>query len=175
MNETAGCRRWKGWCNGMFQGNPVIALTPLLDEERESYWMLPGYMKALEEQGAIPVMPPLTNQPDVPALRQSRPHCPADAGRAAARLAANGGMPCQQLSPSGHQRSVPLVPANGHRAGRPYRGDLYAGPAVCLGRPVAPGAFLSKQRRQPEDPAGFSGCGKAAVIRKAVFGEAAAC
>lgn len=49
----------------MFQGTPIIALTPLLDEERESYWMLPGYMKALEEQGAIPVMPPLTNRPDV--------------------------------------------------------------------------------------------------------------
>lgn len=39
---------------------PMIGVIPLVDEERESYWMLPGYMKALEQAGAIPVMLPLT-------------------------------------------------------------------------------------------------------------------
>ena len=34
----------------MFEGKPVIGVMPLLDEERDSYWMLPGYMKGLEEQ-----------------------------------------------------------------------------------------------------------------------------
>ena len=39
---------------------PVIGLVPLYDDEKESYWMLPGYMTGLEEAGAIPVMMPLT-------------------------------------------------------------------------------------------------------------------
>lgn len=39
---------------------PVIGLIPLVDEERESYWMLPGYMKGIEEAGGIPLMLPLT-------------------------------------------------------------------------------------------------------------------
>lgn len=39
---------------------PVIGLIPLYDDEKESYWMLPGYMKALEEAGAFPIMLPLT-------------------------------------------------------------------------------------------------------------------
>ena len=43
----------------MYKGRPIIALMPLYDEKRDSYWMLPGYMKALEEQGAIPLMPAL--------------------------------------------------------------------------------------------------------------------
>ena len=36
-----------------------------MDEERDSYWMLPGYMRGLEEQGAIPLMPPLTGNEDM--------------------------------------------------------------------------------------------------------------
>ena len=40
---------------------PVIGLIPLYDDEKESYWMLPGYMKVLEECGAIPIMFPLTD------------------------------------------------------------------------------------------------------------------
>lgn len=40
---------------------PLIAVTPLLDTERESYWMLPGYMKGVEEAGGVPVMLPLTD------------------------------------------------------------------------------------------------------------------
>ena len=41
---------------------PVIGLMPLVDMERESYWMLPGYMEALRSVGALPVMLPLTDQ-----------------------------------------------------------------------------------------------------------------
>ena len=39
---------------------PVIGIVPLYDEEKQSYWMLPGYMKALEACLSIPVMLPLT-------------------------------------------------------------------------------------------------------------------
>ena len=38
---------------------PVIGLIPLVDEYRESYWMLPGYMQGISEAGGIPVMLPL--------------------------------------------------------------------------------------------------------------------
>lgn len=44
----------------MFNEKAVIGIMPLYDEKKESYWMLPAYMKALEEQGAIPFMLPLT-------------------------------------------------------------------------------------------------------------------
>ncbi|MCM1127763.1 MAG: gamma-glutamyl-gamma-aminobutyrate hydrolase family protein [Lachnospiraceae bacterium] len=40
---------------------PVIGLIPLYDDEKESYWMLPGYMKGLEKCGALPIMLPLTS------------------------------------------------------------------------------------------------------------------
>lgn len=38
----------------------VIGLIPLYDEEKDSCWMLPGYMKVIEACGALPVMLPLT-------------------------------------------------------------------------------------------------------------------
>ena len=38
----------------------TIGLIPLYDDEKESYWMLPGYMKVLEACGALPIMLPLT-------------------------------------------------------------------------------------------------------------------
>lgn len=38
----------------------MIGLVPLTDRERESYWMLPGYMKGIEDAGGLPVMLPLT-------------------------------------------------------------------------------------------------------------------
>lgn len=44
---------------------PVIGLSPLWDKEKESYWMLPGYMKMLEECGAVPLMLPLTDDEGV--------------------------------------------------------------------------------------------------------------
>lgn len=39
----------------------IIGLIPLYDDEKESYWMLPGYMKMLEAENAIPMMLPLTS------------------------------------------------------------------------------------------------------------------
>lgn len=41
----------------------IIGLVPLVDEERESYWMLPGYMDGITEAGGIPIMLPLTEDP----------------------------------------------------------------------------------------------------------------
>lgn len=39
---------------------PIIGLVPLVDQERESYWMLPGYMEGIREAGGLPIMLPLT-------------------------------------------------------------------------------------------------------------------
>ena len=39
---------------------PVIGLIPLYDDEKESYWMLPGYMRVIEKCGGLPIMLPLT-------------------------------------------------------------------------------------------------------------------
>lgn len=47
---------------------PIIGVVPLIDTERESYWMLPGYMQGIEQAGGIPVMLPLTS--DEGDLRQ---------------------------------------------------------------------------------------------------------
>lgn len=49
----------------MFREKPVIAVTPLWDVGRESIWMLPAYVKALEDQGAIPLILPLTDDRDI--------------------------------------------------------------------------------------------------------------
>lgn len=40
---------------------PVVGVIPLWDDDKESMWMLPGYMDGLREQGCIPVMFPLTD------------------------------------------------------------------------------------------------------------------
>ena len=40
---------------------PVIGVTPLFDIERDSLWMLPGYMTGIQEAGGLPVMLPLTD------------------------------------------------------------------------------------------------------------------
>lgn len=42
---------------------PLIGVIPLYDDEKDSYWMLPGYMKVLESCGAAPLMLPLTTDP----------------------------------------------------------------------------------------------------------------
>lgn len=42
---------------------PVIGITPLMDIERDSYWMLPGYMTGVEAAGGLPIMLPLTADP----------------------------------------------------------------------------------------------------------------
>lgn len=33
---------------------PMIGIMPLVDTERDSLWMLPGYMDGLKQEGAIP-------------------------------------------------------------------------------------------------------------------------
>ena len=44
---------------------PVIGLIPLVDEEKDSFWMLPGYMDGITEAGGIPVMLPLTEDDEI--------------------------------------------------------------------------------------------------------------
>lgn len=46
-------------------GKPVIGVLPLYDKDKESYWMLPGYMKGIEDAGGIPCMLPLTTDADI--------------------------------------------------------------------------------------------------------------
>ena len=41
---------------------PVVGLIPLWDDEKESLWMLPGYMDGIREAGGIPLMFPLTEK-----------------------------------------------------------------------------------------------------------------
>lgn len=42
---------------------PLIGLIPLVDDERESLWMLPGYMDGIRTSGGLPIMLPLTDHP----------------------------------------------------------------------------------------------------------------
>ncbi|MFS0869061.1 gamma-glutamyl-gamma-aminobutyrate hydrolase family protein [Paenibacillus xylanilyticus] len=44
---------------------PMIGVLPLYDSNKESYWMLPDYMNAIEETGGIPVMLPLTQNLEI--------------------------------------------------------------------------------------------------------------
>ncbi len=46
-------------------GKPIIGLIPLADEEKDSYWMLPGYMNGIVRAGGIPIMLPLTHDEDI--------------------------------------------------------------------------------------------------------------
>ena len=39
---------------------PVIGLIPLYDDEKESYWMLPGYEKVIEKCGGLPIILPFS-------------------------------------------------------------------------------------------------------------------
>ena len=39
---------------------PLIGVVPLVDAQRESYWMLPGYLEGISQAGGLPVMLPLT-------------------------------------------------------------------------------------------------------------------
>ncbi len=49
----------------------IIGVVPLVDEEKESYWMLPGYMKGIMAAGAIAVMLPLTtNKEDIEQIAE---------------------------------------------------------------------------------------------------------
>lgn len=44
---------------------PMIGVLPLYDNEKESYWMLPGYMRGIEDAGGIPIMLPITTDKDM--------------------------------------------------------------------------------------------------------------
>ena len=37
---------------------PIIGVMPLWDDEKESIWMLPGYMDGIHQAGGIPVILP---------------------------------------------------------------------------------------------------------------------
>ena len=43
---------------------PVIGVSPLIDEKRNSIWMLPGYVDALAQAGGLPVIIPPTTDED---------------------------------------------------------------------------------------------------------------
>lgn len=45
---------------GTIRKKPLIGVVPLYDSEKESFWMLPGYMEGIEAAGGIPVMLPMT-------------------------------------------------------------------------------------------------------------------
>ncbi len=47
---------------------PLIAVLPLYDREKDSYWMLPGYFAGLQAAGAVPVMLPLFGEQDAAQL-----------------------------------------------------------------------------------------------------------
>ena len=38
---------------------PVIGVMPLVDEEKDSIWMVPGYMEGIRRAGGIPLIIPL--------------------------------------------------------------------------------------------------------------------
>lgn len=44
---------------------PIIGVSPLYDAQRESLWMLPGYMNGIEAAGGAPIMLPLTDSEEV--------------------------------------------------------------------------------------------------------------
>lgn len=39
---------------------PVVGVMPLWDDEKESLWMLPGYLEGIRQAGGLPVVLPLT-------------------------------------------------------------------------------------------------------------------
>ena len=63
---------------------PLIGIVPLVDEARESYWMLPGYMQGVEQAGGVARYAPLTDDTA----------CTAAAGRYLRWLFADGRAGC---------------------------------------------------------------------------------
>lgn len=43
---------------------PVIGVMPLWDDEKESIWMLPGYLEGIRQAGGLPIILPLTDNAD---------------------------------------------------------------------------------------------------------------
>lgn len=39
---------------------PIIGVLPLVDDEKDSLWMLPGYLNGVRQAGGLPIMLPLT-------------------------------------------------------------------------------------------------------------------
>lgn len=46
---------------GSITRKPIIGVMPLVDDEKESLWMVPGYLKGIEQAGGIPFIFPLTS------------------------------------------------------------------------------------------------------------------
>lgn len=44
---------------------PIIGVIPLYDDEKNSLWMVPGYMSGIMEAGGIPVMLPLSDDSQI--------------------------------------------------------------------------------------------------------------
>ncbi len=44
---------------------PMIGIIPLVDSEKDSYWMLPGYMEGIRQAGGIPLMLPLSADEEI--------------------------------------------------------------------------------------------------------------
>ena len=44
---------------------PIVGVIPLWDDEKESIWMLPGYMNALENNDATPIILPLSTEKEI--------------------------------------------------------------------------------------------------------------
>ena len=40
---------------------PIIGVIPLWDDEKDSIWMLPGYMDGISEAGGLPIIFPFTS------------------------------------------------------------------------------------------------------------------
>ena len=51
----------------------IIGISPLWDEEKQSVWMLPGYMEGIIQAGGVPVILPLTNE--IELLRSALNRC----------------------------------------------------------------------------------------------------
>lgn len=56
-----------------FEKKPIIGVTPIVDYQRESLWMLPGYFEGIRQAGGVPFMLPLTT--DVAVIEQLLTMC----------------------------------------------------------------------------------------------------
>ena len=48
---------------------PIVGVMPLWDDEKESIWMLPGYMDGIHHAGGIPIILPFsTDETEIKGL-----------------------------------------------------------------------------------------------------------
>lgn len=53
----------------MTKKKPVVGVMPLYDDEKKSYWMLPGYLDGLHAAGLIPlVLPPVASEEELSTI-----------------------------------------------------------------------------------------------------------